>query len=199
MLATTLRQLAWLITGFTLAHSITLALAALGHIQPLSSAIEAMIGLSIVLVAIENVWEREGRRPVIPILSCAGLLLLMLLQPSGIPGVALLGMTVFVACYFSLLRTTQRPENWRLLIAFAFGLFHGFGFAGILSDMALPDAHLLTALFGFNLGVESGQLLVIAVLWPLLIWLGGKAPLEKLGTTAIAGLGTFWLITRAFI
>lgn len=199
LLATGLTQLAWLITGFTIAHSITLALAALGHVQPITSAVEALIGLSILLVAMEFAWEKEGRSWQLPALTCMALLLAALLQPVGVPVIALLGITVFVACYFTILKAAGRPERWRLLIAFAFGLIHGFGFAGILAEMSLPDERLLPALFGFNIGVECGQLLVIALFWPLLKSLGKWVPLEQFGTTVIAGLGTFWFITRAFI
>lgn len=199
LLATTVGQLAWLITGFTIAHSMTLALAALGQVQPVGSAVEAMIGLSILLVALEFFWEREGKKPLLPLLMTTGLLILAIIQPNGLPAQALLGMALFVACYFAILKNSLQAARWRLLIAFAFGLFHGFGFAGILADMSLPSERLLPALFGFNLGVESGQLLVVAVLWPVLGMLHDKLPIEQWGATAIAGLGTFWFITRAFI
>lgn len=201
LLASGLSQLAWLVTGFTLAHSITLALAALGHVQPVSSAVEALIGLSILLVAIENVWERNNRHGSWPWLICLALVLLAALQPAGVPVAALLGIAVFVACYFAVLRGTGNTGRWRLLIAFAFGLFHGFGFAGILAEMSLPDSRLLPALFGFNLGVETGQLAVVALLWPLLHWrrLALGHWVHRLGTTTIAGLGTFWFITRIFV
>ena len=198
LLANGLGQLAWLITGFTLAHSVTLALATLGHIQPVMSAVEAMIGLSIVLVAAEFAWEKQGKRGLIPLGLCIALLIVTLFGPPGLPIMALLGMTLFVGCYFAILKATGRPQRWRLLIAFAFGLFHGFGFAGVLADMSLPDERMVSALFGFNLGVECGQLLFIAVLWPLLRLLAKRFPIEQLSTAALAGLGTFWFVTRAF-
>jgi len=197
LLAGSLTQLAWLVTGFTLAHSITLALAALGQVQPVSSAVEALIGLSILLVALENTWERSGKPLLLPALACVILLALAGLGAPGLPALALLGVAVFVAAYFRLLTISAHAVRWRLLIVFAFGLFHGFGFAGILAEMALPEERLLTALFGFNLGVECGQLVVVVVLWPLLRGLSRRLPVEQLGTTAIAGLGTFWFITRA--
>ena len=198
LLANSLSQLAWLVTGFTLAHSVTLAMAVLGQVQPLMSAVEAMIGLSILLVAAEYAWEKQGKRLLIPLALCVGLLFLALLQPPGVPVMALLSVTLFIGCYFAVLKLSGKPERWRLLVAFAFGLFHGFGFAGILADMSLPDGRVVSALFGFNLGVECGQLLFIALLWPLVRLTSKKFSLEQLSTTTLAALGTFWFVTRAF-
>ena len=198
LLANSLGHLAWLITGFTLAHSVTLALATLGQVQPMMSAVEAIIGLSILLVAAEYAWEKQGKKILIPLGLCIGLLTLALLKPSGLPVMTLLGMTLFVGSYFAILKVAGRPQRWRLLIAFAFGLFHGFGFAGILADMSLPDDRVVAALFGFNLGVETGQLLFIALLWPLLRIASKRFMFEQLSTAALAGLGTFWFVTRAF-
>ncbi len=199
LLAATLSQLAWLITGFTLAHSLTLALAAMGQVHPLGSAIESLIGLSILLVALEYFWERGGQKITLPAIACIALLLVALIQPPGLSVIALVGISLFMGCYFAIIKRSDHPARWRLLIAFAFGLFHGFGFAGILAEMSLPDARLLPALFGFNLGVETGQLMVVVLIWPLLALLNRKMPVEQWGATAIAGLGTFWFITRAFI
>ena len=99
-----------------------------------------------------------------------------------------------------------RAEQGRLrsAIAFCFGLIHGFGFAGVLTEIALPQARLLPALLGFNLGVEVGQLAIVAVTWPLLRWLvgvqGGR--LHRLvlegGTAAVCALGVFWFVERAY-
>ena len=162
------------------------------------SAVEAIIGLSILLVAAEYAWEKQGKKILIPLGLCIGLLVLALLKPPGLPVMALIGLTLFVGSYFAILKVTGRPQRWRLLIAFAFGLFHGFGFAGILTDMSLADERVVAALFGFNLGVESGQLLFIALLWPLLRKVSKRFMVEQLGTAALAGLGTFWFVTRAF-
>ena len=91
-----------------------------------------------------------------------------------------------------------------LIKAFAFGLIHGFGFAGILREMSLPSDRLVAALFGFNLGVELGQLAVVLSIWPLLYGLArvreGRlhAWVAELGSAAICGLGLFWFVTRSF-
>ena len=81
------------------------------------------------------------------------------------------GLALFSACHFGLLRRSPRPARLRALLAFAFGLVHGFGFAGVLAEMALPTHRLAPALIGFNLGVELGQLSAVALIWPLLVFL----------------------------
>jgi HupE/UreJ protein len=81
---------------------------------------------------------------------------------------------------------------------------HGFGFAGVLAELELPAARLVPALFGFNLGVELGQLAVVAVAWPALAAVVRASPQRWApivtggGSAAICGLGVFWLVTRAF-
>jgi hypothetical protein len=103
-----------------------------------------------------------------------------------------------------MLARSPHPARLRVAVAFAFGLVHGFGFAGVLAELALPPQQLAIALFGFNLGVEVGQLAVVACLWPCLRALarpaGGRA-LELVaegGSAAICGLGLFWFVTRSF-
>ena len=112
------RRLIWTVTAFTVAHSITLAAAALGLVRVAPGPVEAVIALSIVFVAMEIVHARRSR-----------------------PGIS-----------------ERRP--W--IVAFAFGLLHGFGFAGALAEVGLSDHTIPLALLFFNLGVEAGQLLFIA-------------------------------------
>ncbi len=96
-------------------------------------------------------------------------------------------------------RTLTRRYPWA--VAFAFGLFHGFGFAGALADIGLPQTQLAPALFAFNVGVEAGQLLVVALTLMVLAALA-RAPEKaegqalKLATYAIGTIGSFWLIER---
>jgi hypothetical protein len=108
------------VTGFTLAHSITLALATLGVITIPAPPVEACIALSIVFLAAELLRAR---------------------QPHAAP--------------------VSRRRPW--LMAFAFGLLHGLGFAGALRDIGLPADGIASALLLFNLGVEAGQLLFVGM------------------------------------
>jgi len=118
LLVPSLRVLVETITAFTLAHSLSLALAVLGLVNLPQAPVEALIALSIVLVASE------------------------LARPSDPPGLA-------------------RRYPW--LVAFAFGLLHGLGFAGALTAIGLPGDQLPLALVSFNLGVEAGQLAFVAL------------------------------------
>jgi hypothetical protein len=207
LLAETLREVATLVTAFTLAHSVTLALAVLGLVRPEAAGIESLIGFSIALVAAENAWLLAGRDRIVPRLTIGFLLLLAALSSAGygsLRPLALSGLALFTFCHFGLLDRTERPARLRAAIAFAFGLVHGFGFAGVLAEMELPRDRLIPALVGFNVGVELGQLAVVAMLWPLLRWLARfrEGRVERLvaevGSAAICGLGLFWFLTRAF-
>ena len=90
----------------------------------------------------------------------------------------------------------------RWLVAFGFGLIHGFGFAGVLAELGLPRDALLLALVGFNLGVEAGQLAIVAVFLPLAFLLRDTWAYRRVvalgGSAAIALLATLWLVERAF-
>lgn len=153
------RALVLTVTAFTVAHSITLALAALGVVHVPGPPVEAAIAFSIVLVSAEILRMRTG-------------------QPS---------------------LTANRP--W--LIAFCFGLLHGFGFAGALSEIGLPRSELPLALFGFNVGVELGQLAFIASVLALVAVarkVRALGPVADLGARwapyAIGSLAAFWFVER---
>jgi HupE / UreJ protein len=207
LLARTLGELATLVTAFTVAHSVTLALATIGLLHPETNAVEALIGFSIALVAAENVWLLDGRERAIPVAVGAALLLATvaaLLWPTAVTPLALIGLGIFSLCHFALLDRTAEPGRMRAVVAFAFGLIHGFGFAGVLAELELPRAQLAVALLGFNVGVEVGQLGVVAVTWPLLRLLSRlrDGRFERLlceaGSAAICAVGLFWFVVRTF-
>ncbi|MBJ18600.1 MAG: HupE/UreJ family protein [bacterium] len=206
LLSTRLADVARLVTGFTLAHSVTLALAVLDIVHPRAAAVEGVIAFSVGLVAIEKGWLLAGRPRIVPAMVLAGLGILAFAALAGIASIPLLtvvGLIVFSGCYFALI---ARSENeWlRVCLTFAFGLVHGFGFAGILVELALPADRLVPALLGFNLGVEVGQIGVVFALWPLL-WIGRRwtGPrfshlAGELSAAGLCGLGVYWLVERAF-
>ena len=151
------RALMGTITAFTLAHSITLAATALGwiHVQP--SVVEALVALSIVVLAVELVRQARGEGGV----------------------------------------TVRYP--W--LIAFAFGLLHGCAFAGALAEVGLPSGDIPLALFLFNVGVEVGQLLFIAVAGLLLLLVARflrqpPAWSRLIAPYAIGSFASYWFIER---
>lgn len=137
------RKLVWTITAFTLAHSLTLASAALGWLTLRSAPVEATIALSIVLVAAEALHTRNTLARRLP-----------------------------------------------ALVAFLFGLVHGLGFAGALSEIGLPQNHLATALLTFNLGVEVGQLMAVAVAWMVWRVLHGWSVADRSRVPLLYGIGS---------
>jgi len=145
------------VTAFTVAHSITLGLAALGFVHVPSAPVEAVIALSIVFVASEILHGYAGR-----------------------PGL-----------------TARAP--W--IVAFSFGLLHGFGFAGALSNIGLPEGNIPLALLCFNLGVEFGQLMfigVVLVVTAVVVRTGILFPqwTRLVPPYAIGGAAMFWVIER---
>jgi hypothetical protein len=204
LLAQRFSELATLVTAFTVAHSVTLGLAVLGWVQPDRAAVEALIGYSIALVAAENGWLLGGRGLAVPLATALGLAALALLAGFGIGSVSvatLVGLGLFSVCHFALLDRVTRPARLRAAVAFAFGLVHGFGFAGVLAEMALPTHRVVPALFGFNVGVEIGQLAIVALTWPALQLLSrhsqrGQRAVAEVGSAAICGLGLYWFLVR---
>ncbi|MBT9446446.1 MAG: HupE/UreJ family protein [Hyphomonadaceae bacterium] len=156
LLVTGVRRLLLSLTAFTVAHSITLGLSALGGAGLSSKPVEACIALSIVLVGLETVRFARGH--------------------TGL--------------------TASAP--W--FAAFGFGLLHGFGFAGALSEIGLPENARVVALLLFNLGVEIGQVAVVALLLAPLLWLRTDTVALRRARVAggyvLGGAGAFWLIQR---
>ena len=150
------RKLVKAVTAFTVAHSITLTCATLGWVTLPSRPVEAMIAISIVMVAAEVVHMERGQ------LSLA----------------------------------IGRP--W--IVAFAFGLLHGFGFAGALVDLGLPQGNIPLALLSFNIGVEIGQLVFIALLLTLVHTVRRFATIPRAAAVAsayaIGSVAAFWSVQR---
>lgn len=207
LLARSFGEVAKLVTGFTVAHSLTLGLAVLGWLQPEPVPIEAVIAFSVALIAAENAWMLGGRGPSVPVVVTVSLLVLASLSFVGVGHLSvltLLGLAVFSMGHFGLLRRATHPGLHRVVLAFAFGLVHGFGFAGVLAELTLPAHRLAAALLGFNLGVELGQLAVVALIWPGLVLLRrsrGGLPhrvFAEVASAAICSLGLYWFLTRTF-
>jgi hypothetical protein len=200
-------EVATIVTGFTIAHSMTLALGVLGVVEPRSAAIEALIGLSIAVVALENFAETVGtatRRGIV-VAIVGGLGLAAVGSAWGavaVPALALIGIGVFALCYLELIRHAPRPGRLRWFVAFVFGLIHGFGFAGLLTQVGLPPDRIAPALLGFNLGVEIGQIVLVSLAWPLLWALerGGRAQRVRVVqwcSAPIVAAGLYWFLSRS--
>ncbi|ADJ27833.1 HupE/UreJ family protein [Nitrosococcus watsonii] len=150
-LGSALKNIAAIVTAFTVAHSITLTLAVVGWLDLPARWVESAIALTVVVAALNNLY----------------------------------------------------PLGWgrQWMIAFALGLIHGFGFAGVLTDLGLADGTMASALAGFNLGVETGQLAIVALFIPLAFvlretWFYRQAVLRG-GSLAVAGIALVWLLERS--
>jgi hypothetical protein len=202
-----LGEVAKMVTGFTVAHSLTLGLMVLGYLRPALAPVEALIGLSIALVAAENLWLASARVRTLPWAVSGTLALLALAAAYGygrVPGLTLAGLAVFTLCYFEVIERSLRVGSVRWAIAFIFGLVHGFGFASMLGQAGIPADRIAAALFGFNAGVEAGQLAVVGVVWPLLRVVTRehrprlRVAVVEVGSAAVFALGVYWFVARAY-
>jgi hypothetical protein len=202
-----LRDLVFVVTGFTLGHSATLALAVTGILRPHGAYIDALVGLTIALIGAENAAV-AARRPYL-IAAVTALLLGMMafgdwaLQ-SGLPPLLLLGAGLFAANYLCVSSRMTDAARLRLVVTLVFGLIHGFGFASDLLEMRLPTGKLAELLVGFNLGVEIGQLSLVMVMVggaALLVRSGLALPrrlVVDIGSAALIAFGLFLLVTRSY-
>ncbi len=207
LLLRSLKVLVWMVTGFTLGHSITLALAALGWIIPDLDIVEAAIGFTIALVAVQNIAVLTGNHRQITYFSVAGLLLIVLINliwNIGLSALSSLGLALFTLAYLWNSADEHLSANLRLVTSVIFGLIHGFGFASALTETGLANTQLLPALLGFNLGIELGQIVIIAVVWALLQqirqsrFLTDTRLVIDLVSAALCGLGLYWFIGRSY-
>lgn len=207
----TRRNTLWLITGFTLGHSITLALAVLGFVTANAPVVEALIGFSILLVAAERILGRNGLMPVTGVVLTLVFFVLSFiytLLPTGFgSGLGLgvwAGLMLFCLTYGGLIKSEADTKYWAPMMTVAFGLVHGFGFAGLLVDIGLPTDALAPALLGFNLGIEVGQLLIfvpLVVFGPYLLEELPKPPISwsDMAAFILAAFGMFLFVSRALI
>ena len=210
LLVSGLRPLVLAITGFTLGHSMTLTLAVTGLVALDGVMIEALIGLTIALVAGEAiVAPKEHRIRYAAVILVAGLLVSSsaALLAAGPSALVIIGVTVFYGCY--LLACAQRPAlAWRLVpaVTFLFGLIHGFGFASSLVEIGLPTTRLVLSLLAFNLGIELGQLAIVLVTVVCLTLLQRYQPMppvavkvaRAVAASGLMALGVFWFVLRAW-
>ena len=189
-------------SGFTLGHTATLALAALGVLIPHSATVEALIGFTVAFVALEAARGGEQRlsRWAAPVAAALlGMAMLATLGVVGLAAASLVGLAIFVFAYP---RGFPRGASGAPWLAAAFGLVHGCGFAGALGELDLPRPKLLAALAGFNFGVELAQAVVIigalllAAGWRRLP-AGRPAYATDALSAALFALGTYWFVSRA--
>jgi hypothetical protein len=196
------------VTGFTLGHSISLAAAVLGYVSANSQLVEAFIGFTVLLVAVEYFLLQHTNIGKFAIASAllawaTGIAALVLGFIDSRALFAYVGFGIFSACDLLASRKLQQHERTRatLLLFIAtccFGLVHGFGFAGFLMDTGLLGTSLVVPLLGFNLGVELGQLVLvtIALLGGMLLRDRVPAVVPQLVAAGLCGIGVFWFVGR---
>ncbi|EMO07553.1 HupE/UreJ domain protein [Leptospira interrogans serovar Icterohaemorrhagiae str. Verdun HP] len=193
-------------------HSFTLSIATLNKIKPDTSGIEAFIGLTILIVAAKSVLGVEKSRNQISFwVASVPLIVGWIVWSLQIREThilfAYIGMSFFTFCYLSFNRyiTDSKSKGLYLgITTLAFGMVHGFGFAGFLLETGLDRDHLLIPLLGFNLGVEIGQLILISLVLGM-IWCLFRKIKPKFKERVIlsllfllATLGTYWFFQRSF-
>ena len=207
LIAQTRRRAILLVTGFTIGHSLTLAIAALGWVTPNTMVVEALIGGSIAFVAAESILARQGKMPLLG-MSLAALFFiasaLAVIFGSSVSLAVWANLILFCLCYGLAIETPEDAARFAPIITLAFGLVHGFGFAGLLTDIGLPTDRLLTGLLAFNLGVELGQLMVLLPVFVFGPYLLEELPSFKIrwADMAAAGLtafGTYLFVSRLLV
>lgn len=202
-----LRDLVFVVTGFTLGHSLTLALAVTGVLRPHAQYIDALVALTIALIGAENIVV-QTQKPTVVALTVGGFLGLMalvgLLGLKGLPSLLLMGAGVFTANYLMIAGRMRDAGRLRILITLMFGLIHGFGFAADLLELQLPPERLAELLVGFNVGVEIGQLILVVGAM-LLIAILAKSKFARprpvvvsVASSCLVALGVFWFVTRSY-
>ncbi|MFI6339353.1 HupE/UreJ family protein [Streptomyces sp. NPDC050535] len=169
------REIVLAATSFTLAHSVTFLLAALGVVDVPGRVVEPVIALSIAVVAGWHLWRIRTR------------------------GVHVSDLSVPEGGHFAL----DRAGWTRLGVVFCFGLVHGLGFAGALGIDAAWSWTLLWSLLVFNVGIETVQLAIIALVFPLLLLLRRRSRRAGLWATGaicagVAVMGLVWFVQRTF-
>ena len=154
-LNTNIKQIILQASMFTLAHSITLGLAMYGVIKPPTALVEPLIALSIVFLAVENIFF-------------------------------------------------NKVKPWRMVMVFLFGMVHGMGFAGALSQLGMPQYSFATALIAFNVGVELGQLAIILFMYFFVarvfsqrVWYRQRIVIPC--SVVISLVASYWTIERIFL
>jgi hypothetical protein len=204
-----LRDLLLVVTGFTIGHSLTLALAVTGILRPDGQYIDALVAFTIAMIGAENIGD-STHRPMWVALGTGGILFLMAFGRwlgfgVTLPILLLVGGGLFGASYLMLTGKARDAARIRLVMTVVFGLIHGFGFAANLLELRLPKERLAELLVGFNVGVEIGQvtvvLLALAVAAVLSkIRLAVPRPLfTDIASSFLVAEGLYWFITRSMV
>lgn len=201
------KDLVFVVTGFTIGHSLTLALAVTGVIRPHAEYIDALVAFTIAMIGAENVAVQTERPVLVGVgtgVFLVGMAVLKLFGLGGLPTLLLLGAALFACNYLTISGRLRDAGRIRMVITLVFGLVHGFGFAADLLQMQIPTLRLAELLVGFNLGVELGQLTLVLVTTLAVVALSRmKLALPRpivvdVASAFLVGLGVFWFVSRSY-
>ena len=207
LLSSRLRDLIFVVTGFTIGHSISLSLAVTGVIRPHAEYIDSLVGLTIALIAAENIADSAHRRGTVALAFGAIMLAFALGSFAGLHGLPfylVIGAAIFATNYMMMAGFIKDAARLRLVVTLIFGTIHGFSFAANLLELRLPAGRLAELLVGFNVGVEIGQLAVVGVLLTGLallrhfkLTLPRPITVDVMSAVLIA-LGLYWFVSRGY-
>ena len=199
------------VSGFTLGHSVSLGAAVLGYVHADSTLVEAFIGFTVALVAVEYFVLRRHSANTLAgsCMAIAWAVGLLAISRDIISNRALFvyaGFGVFALCYLLASSALASRDSFRagtlLFVATTcFGLVHGFGFAGFLMETGILGTSLFIPLLGFNLGVEVGQLILVAVAIGLASIFRDSVPraVTPMLAATLCGIGVYWFVGRTLI
>ena len=203
------RDLLFVVTGFTIGHSLTLALAVTGILRPHAEFIDALVAFTIAMIGAENLGD-STHKPFVVALGMGGIMFALLIAqylgaPVILPALLLIGAGIFGSNYLMLTGHMRDAGRVRLVMTLVFGLIHGFGFASNLLDMRLPNDRLTELLLGFNLGVEVAQVIVVmsAVLLAYIlvkVKLAMPRPIfTDIAASFLVAEGLVWFLSRTIV
>jgi hypothetical protein len=203
------RDLLFVVTGFTIGHSLTLALAVTGTLRPHPEFIDALVAFTIAMIGAENLGD-STHKPLVVALGMGGLMFALagaqyLGAPVILPTLLLIGAGIFGANYLMLTGHMRDAARVRLVMTLVFGLIHGFGFASDLLEMRLPTGRLAQLLMGFNLGVEVAQVMVVmsaVLLAYILVKVRLAVPrpiLTDIAASFLVAEGLVWFLSRTIV
>ncbi|HUO21684.1 MAG TPA: HupE/UreJ family protein [Caulobacteraceae bacterium] len=208
MISRRLKDLIFVVTGFTIGHSITLALAVTGVLRPHADYIDALVALTICLIGAENL-SVATEKPAVFALGLAAIILAMavikLMGFGGLPVALSIGAGLFTANYLMISGHLPDAGRLRMIITLVFGLIHGFGFAAGLLEMQIPPGRLAEMLVGFNIGVEIGQLTLVLGVTLLVYalsrikWTVPRPVFVDFASAFLIAEGLFWYVSRSFV
>ncbi len=205
----TVKALFWCVTGFTLGHSFTLILGSLGVLNPLPSVVEPLIAFTIAFTVIERALHASDnpQKLLAASLGFVGILALADYMLFGtLPLLVWAGIGLLCYCVWGAASEKQdnEPRYMLPIVTLGFGLLHGFGFYGVLSEIGLPKSDTVLALLGFNIGVEIGQLIFLSaalgVVWLVDKWMKQSRPmLETAVSVCLVAVSMFWFAERVYL